>query len=585
MSIYILFILVALSKFIFIEAYGYIPETYPINWENVSSTPYDRNLNSPYLGECVCDQTWGLCDPNCCCDKDCSEPIKKSFPYCLPEQYGYPDIEYCYHANDATKIIRTNINKVTHIKHKDAFDATCVVRANHPGNLYRYFKVPSAVVDPNLSGNADWISSNPDPTYKIGEPMSLLKFSTVNGISVYRKLGTVQVPIQDKNGACSVVGKNIGFLDAVNGASCLMTGHAICQRFPVSNFANLFVAPSGAVSEPETTSTGIYVHIFNDSGAQIGLIDPYNTLYDPSLNSHEDGRFCRNAVVKAETVFVYDSNFSDKIASVNVSLYVGSVQLNKIVPMVFQSTFVASNENIPEKIIPAHPGYIAGEPVRAGTYVAIDDKSAILERKGGFAIPSGGQSCSLQNYRTVEFMHSVMNSGCTVSVSENELKELCNTGTKKIILDMLKKSNGKDDVPLINYIAQTYDALANNTPSWIPIKGLDELPDSSGTYDPVTRQCSSIMVGIKYELVVARAGVEYNPQDVIVGAFAKVIYGAWMIRNTTNLTGDGTSLQTIRFQVLFSRHNPDSRATNRRRVVPPPLLPELNDSIFYPFSD
>ncbi|RNC29993.1 Tectonic-1, partial [Trypanosoma cruzi] len=114
------------------------PVSYPIDWEGSSSTfPDSRNLESSYLGECVCDMTWGVCDPNCCCDTDCTVEEKQKFLFCLQETVGSSSMDYCYEKQQDEKVTRSSRRYLD--RANVGSSAVCIVRSNNLEDLNSFF--------------------------------------------------------------------------------------------------------------------------------------------------------------------------------------------------------------------------------------------------------------------------------------------------------------------------------------------------------------------------------------------------------------------------------------------------------------
>ncbi|EPY30365.1 hypothetical protein AGDE_09480 [Angomonas deanei] len=569
-------------------ATSYQPTTYPIDWDSiVVNATTTRNLNSPYLGECVCDTTWGLCDINCCCDSDCSAETIELFEECLPETFGTPKIKYCYEYNDGTKIRRLNNwnGDVFIDKLEQGTSAVCVVRANHPESLYKYYKVPTSVSSPASQGNA-WAFSSAGAGFRVGEAMQVLKLLTVDGASSYRDIGYFQFPAGDSRGSCRLPGVNVPFLSPVTSESCVLSGGQLCGMFPISSFINLFLFNRGSGQPSPTTVTPINVRIMATDGTLIEEIMPGSSPVTPNQETVSDGGICYNSVVKVNSRIMYNMSSDNRISSAVLELTVADVPQVNFVPLSFRNIFVAENATVPEFLISGNPGYILGAHLRAGTLMTDPSdptRKAILEQIEGFLIPSGGRGCAVKNFHSVNFMQSVFSSGCYRSVTEQELMDLCATGSKSYIFSAINVSTDSS-LRIIDHVASTSDALLNSSSDWIEIKGVNFTENLAIlSYDNIQRKCSNIVVGIKFEFVVARAGVEYNPQDIIVGAFATPILGSWKIHNNSDFTSSAKSNIPIRFEVQFSRYDPNSQETIHRKVKAPPILPHLDDSIFYPF--
>jgi hypothetical protein len=186
-------------------------------------------------------------------------------------------------------------------------------------------------------------------------------------------------------------------------------------------------------------------------------------------------------------------------------------------------------------------------------------------------------------------MYDVYESGCTVNMTEEQLEGYCTTGSNALIQQLLTQAGqsatgGVNTTgSLITVVAKTADASIDDPSAWVTIAGIPFAAVIPFPYDTIHRQCSSLMVGVHYTFVVARAGAVYNPQDVIVAAYADPILGNWYIRNHTDYTTSAVTTQEVIFRVSFVRYEPSSQATLMRVIVPPPILPSLGDTIFYPF--
>lgn len=554
--------------------------SYPINWSLVPvEPPAARSLNSPLLGSCVCDVSQGLCDINCCCDPDCSSEITNGFKFCLPDQFGYPDVDYCYTPNKGTKIERVNNKNVYLDRDKQGQSAICVVRANHPNNLYRYFSVPSSSTTSSAIRISDWptIVTSENPSSLVpGQQIFTFNYDVVNNFSTYT--GALRFPLQNAFGTCSQVFREATFLAPTFGSSCAMKASEACNRFPVSVLGNRFIA-----SDMVSTKIPVTLRALNSDGTVLGVLDPLQ-LFNQSLNSYVDGTTCVNTVISEKTVIYYTANSA--IASAVTDVVLRNVLLDKYISRSVSVFFEQAKNNTPAaNIISATPGYVVGSRVRVGSLqsdFSATGATSVLERVGGLAMPSGGRLCQLQNFQRVGFFQSVLTSGCLLRLSTAELQSTCGIGTAGILNQSFGVSSTNQRISLV---ARTADALTNDTTSWISLdwSEVDTLSPSPGYYDSVARRCSNIVTGVKFQLVVARAGIEYNPQDVIISAFAQPILGSWQIKNASDFTQSAEAMVNLEFRVAFKRFDEGKQATIRRKVKAPPILPKLDDTVFYPF--
>ncbi|CAJ1993756.1 Protein of unknown function (DUF1619) [Leishmania donovani] len=566
------------------SAFAYPIVVVPVDWANVpNSTPDARNLNSPYLGECVCDVTRGICDSFCCCDEDCDASARAAFFYCLPEKYSSPYLDYCYPKDRATSLKRINGKDATYIEKKSqGYNAVCVIRTNHPSELYRYFRVPTDVRQPLLP-TAPIEPVTVSQPYAAGDPLTTAKYVVISGSPSYRRVAPFQLPTTMSDGSCSALGRNVGFLDSIKGTSCTLNGAQICLLFPVAKYQNLFLQSTLGYNSSAPEFVPVTLNLHDASGALLDTLGPTVVPTPSTYATISDGKTCNNAVVDLHAHFSYSSNESGKLIEAALNVTLSSVGLMQYVALSFEAAFTGENATVPSNIFAATPGYLSGDKIRSGTLVTHGGKSAILERESGFAVPAGGRLCGSNQWRRASFLHSIISSGCLILMNESDLQDICSVGTGHLLAALINVTVDGEPT-ILDQIGVTNDALANDTTSWIPITGLSNaLTSSSGTYNAYTRQCSNITVGLHYQFVVARAGAEYNPQDIIVGAFASPIVGTFQIWNETNFDGNALSYQQFTFKVTFSRYDSNSQATIMRRIVAPPILPPLDDSIFYPF--
>ncbi|KPI85678.1 hypothetical protein ABL78_5258 [Leptomonas seymouri] len=556
----------------------------PVDWKDVPEVPPAvRNLNSPYLGECVCDVTWGICDPHCCCDDDCDAATISSFSYCLPERFSSPYLDYCFPKDRATSLKRINNIDATYIdKKRQGYSAVCVIRSNHPKELYRYFSVPTTVQKPNiLTPSAPVVP--PNQVYTVGSPLVFAKQVPIGGKASYRRADGFQLPYTGDDGSCAPFGRTVAFLDPIKGVSCVLNGAQICSEFATEKYTNLFVQSIQGYRGLDLAFIPVTLRILKASKVLVDTAVSSGTDVESAFLSRADSTTCYNAILAVTAQFTYASNATGTIIAAVINVAVEDIKLDQYTAVTFEVGFVAENSTIPKNIVAGTPGYLPGYKVRAGILVNENGKSAILELQSGFAVPSGGRACDVRHWKSSSFLYSVLSSGCIVSMDEARVQSMCSTGTADLIRNLINAPVGSVGKAL-DRIAITNDALTNDTSSWIAIDGLsDALSSKSGTYNEYDRACERVMVGLHYQFVVARAGAEYNPQDIIVGAFVSPILGTLKIRDQTTFDSSATSPQQITFKVTFSRYNPHSQATIMRRVVAPPILPRLDNTIFYPF--
>ncbi|KEG12853.1 Tectonic-1 [Trypanosoma grayi] len=565
------------------------PVSYPIEWENVPAvTPGPRNLESPYLGECICDVTWGSCDPNCCCDSDCGEEERNRFEFCFAETVSHPTIWYCNEYDENRRVTGDTQRYLD--ERRDGFGAICVVKSNNAKDLIPFFVFPKNISKPRDVSSNDWLRQNGSRGYTVNGGLSLMKRVEVDTSTFELKsMGLLSIPVARHDGYCTPQGRRVRFMNPIDTTGCVLKGGSICTLFSSVMYENLFLTDLSNSTSREFTP--VTLQIFNEtSGELLATVDSNSSIpvqYQTVIN----GTGCQNAVIRVKTSLVYNSNKTGLILTNATSkLYVRDINLNDIASMLFQTEFLREGMDPPSNYFPGAPGYFDGSRVRAGTLVENNDKAAIAERVAGFSVPSGGRSCYQNNYRKTGFLHDVRSSGCSISVSEGDLRDICSGGGTGALLRNILSINavgspGFDVVTRpIDHVARTSDAHTNDTSSWIHIEGIDFGDLTPSPYDSVERKCSNIYVGLQYKFIVSRVGAESNPQNVLVAAFADPIIGSWKIRNNSDFTMNATSTQWFRFEVAFSWADPYARTKMNRRVIAPPILPHLDDTVFYPFK-
>lgn len=613
--------------------HGLSPVSATINWDEVpDSPPSARNLNSASLGECICDVTLNVCDVNCCCDADClADEIALFTGSCLPEKVSGPEIDDCIHLNSATELVRISDWGGTVDRVKVAADAVCLERNNYPNGAESYFQVPSTVSKPADSLlQPDWfVADTTTSGFEVGKRMPLVRFSNTSGIPRVISVGggSLSVPFGGPGGMCHAsYEKPVAFFTPLTTSSCKVAGESsatVCDYISLSRFTqqDALANPSGTITGA-TTLVVITTRVHSAaSGALLYTIDnlplrqsfftlsnataltpnttssPYTTSWDPSLN------LCMNGVSFVRTTITYDVSASVRVRNVTRDVFIDNIDVSpssgghtfEHEVYMLRSGSSSDSAAAAARYHEGSPGFLEGKFIPAGVLLTDGSgKEAIQQRIGGFAIPSGGKSCWRNQYKTVPFMHNVISSGCTLSITEQELQTLCaNTavGTSQL-LNAILTINGTtlgDGTVLntttspITRVAKTADALIIDPTSWVTVDGYPITSPTPNPYDSVGRRCSNLVVGLSYSFVVARAGKESNPQDVIVGAYVEPIVGAWRIRNDTDYSTAASSSVAFTFRVHFERYLPGSQTTVSRRIVAPPILPEIDDTIFYPF--
>ena len=165
---------------------------------------------------CLCDLTAARCDPNCCCDAECSEVhtnYSMSTGACLENGTEADSINMCY---DAAELF--TVNAKFRMDKSVVGELLCVAVDNNPAVGTYYSNSEAALGDVDFSSEDGFRSSGllfPDMadtfSYLVGDPVPFKTTSDADPLSndVRRFL---QLPIDGFDGMCTV-GQSVGFME------------------------------------------------------------------------------------------------------------------------------------------------------------------------------------------------------------------------------------------------------------------------------------------------------------------------------------------------------------------------------------
>lgn len=596
------------------RAAGALPLSLNVDWAQVPSSVQPRNLESTELGKCMCDLHRSACDPNCCCDPDCSVE-KDVFDTCAKEFHSDGRAESCFTKTSATTIVRGRQLEEHEDRDRAAGEAVCVYRDNYPNDRASFFAVPDSLSPTDIAASpiVDWKSPSEELT--IGGTITLLAAVEVDGTGwVVRESGNgyLTIPTGGPRGVCKDDVAVI-FPRPITRTTCFRehsTATGLCDQLTADFWRTAAVGVSGNLvtsfadivpitlhtvdaATGATISTGssapIFQSIFNNvpppiaTTAPVELVNETTAATSRRMEAQQSTSVtCNSVVERFETLIEYDIGPVPKITNVTVTAYVNVAGIDNVdrfkqeFSVVFRRRGVASNPQ-PRS---GNPGYIAGSEVLVGTLLQNGAKAAIQQRIGGLAVPVG-RKCADKKFKSVRFLHDVSNSGCAIDLTETEFRDVCVNKRSEALLNAIlvpsvtaASALYNTTVSSLNRIARTGDAHPFDAASWVEIAS--QWPTVTPRYAAVRRACDNLVVGLQYIIVVGRAGAEYNPQDVILGAKVEPIIGSWVLREARGSV-------YFNFRVRFVRYDESSVATKSRKVVPPPILPPMDDNIFYPF--
>ena len=565
-----------------------------IDWGSVPPVPPEsRNLENAALGACPCDLTSGHCDVECCCDPDCTPDMIKLFDSCLPEP-TFRDSRSCVDGSPAVEIFRINHADVQRDSRIPAENAVCVVRNNYP-NKMEYFSVPSSpvIIPTPVSPPPDWFvgSVSTGAGFRSGDQVS---FHTVvsnagesaqmvsnGGLNTFsRGAGGICSSVApsrfmyDERSAC-ILDDRIGVENTCRGLSQTWVRAILRPNSPITTMAVVAPVRVEFVSSSGDIVDRLDPHDYFQSAIEGGNVSVSSPAY-PELV----GGVCMNAPIQITTrieIHATGSSFGF-IASVNQTVVLANISSSDLatgVTLGRTTEFVSTSSS---QIVrrSGNPGYVRGFKVPAGVLLKKSAQEAIQQAPRGLVLPVG--DCFSGSWNSVRFLSDVRDSHCSVSLNMTEFKHLCGSGTQQIVSQIwnrtLESSANSDFV-----IAQTGDSDWRVPSSWIPVEGFHFNENAPLPFDTQNFQCNNIVVGMSFEILVGRAGSVRNPQDIIVGARADPIYGTWTFQNEKR----PRQRFAFRTTVQWKRSIQENEATLSRRIIAPPILPSVNENIFFPF--
>lgn len=593
---------------------------YPIDWATVPATaPAATNTRTLDFGNCMCDTTAG-CDANCCCDRDCTTE-GKFFGPCKKTVAGTSQVIKCVDRNSGTDIV--NSQEEVAYQEPVAGDAVCVVSTNLPVGMDEFWNLPSdAGVARMVATPRDSWPPRPTLTPTALKANDRLPFYSVRleqggtWRSAIDGDGYVKVPrAAGTNGACNF-DRAVRFLEeeyhtcnlaAPRGVAAPL--EALCAGdYNVNKYKFWALTPPGHTLRNVNNIVGVVVNVRDSNGNLIDTADPTTTVRSEltgsagvraastarqlqqtaaASTSFASG-VCRSAVIATKLHVFYEMvDAGSRIFNASVDLTVADVATAGPYRLTSEVKFtrVGHNENTAVPRRSGNPGYVAGARVQVGRLVSQDpasptSKTAIAARMRGFALPAG-HLCSQKQFVGVPFAHDVQQTGCGVALTEAQLDALClqPRGTEALLQDALTPTgDGANISYIVDRFAMSANARADRPSDWIPVMGMPwAVTDRTSSYTRAARQCPNLVVGLRWVIGVARAGVDYNPQDVIIGVRVEPIMGTWKFRGSGN-----TTINYFKFEASFVRVAEDA-GVSRQEVIPPNILPTVTEDVFYPF--
>lgn len=292
---------------------------------------------------------------------------------------------------------------------------------------------------------------------------------------------------------------------------------------------------------------------------------------------------CQNALLSAALTVTYDGAgaVTGAEAVLEVANLTAAAATAVGIPQQFSLTFKDADgpatepaNNLFARAKSGNPGYLDGLPVVAGSVVTqgsgSDEKRAVQPLSGGLEVfaPTGGGTCpsagSAEGQGTPVLFGYDAVVECGEELTAALLKARCESGAAPPALEVNATRVG---------LFGNADPLRAN--QWLELAVAAAGP--AGTYTAATGTCSELVDGVHYEFVVARVGQATSPQRKIVAARARYSTTEWALPR-----GAASAVLPLRATASFHLLG-DSQLEG---FVPPapPLLPELPQDLFFPFT-
>lgn len=582
----------------------------------------NENPCTKYVCTCSCDVTAGACDPNCCCDTECST-----------EQINlFKDANACEtdSTNDqttaTTKCIGENelydINPKYRMNVENYFERSvlCIVVDNSPSEG-SFFEDPGSLnvnqvfCDQNVAPTYAWSSSGTctsssqrydaaftTTAYAVDDKIPLAS-STQSSVETILG-GFFSLPTSGIDGVCNDQNP-VGFMrsDASVCARRVVDATGSCTQEAYAVISNLTTLLLGvAPTSIGSFSTNAYVPLqisqlcYFDDATQTAVNCTTSPSSVPEPSDKSGGGGC-DGVMRSMHITVMDNGVGVVTAAFADVVIYGSIASSteafatQIFSISFESNTTVTRSfdlgNLIERPTSGNAGYEDDLPVNAGYSEqegANTSKSAIrmLTRGLHVAAPSATGGCDAESVVEVGFGQDVK-SGCSIEYDEAALEAACsafaNAQTLPVTLSDWWSAVVNGSVAAAIGMFGNADPL--DASDWIALT-----TESLSTYADVTmynaklRQCDDIVSSINLELLYAPVGENSDPQNKIVAA--RVWYGTdtWRFRRTDR----SGFAQTFSFYTTVTFVEYDVSMIEDYVPSTPDLLPKLPHDLWYPFT-
>ncbi|XP_028399905.1 tectonic-3-like [Dendronephthya gigantea] len=473
---------------------------------------------------CICDLVVNGCDPNCCCDADCSATDKEAFIECAESKNVISDDRICVsdqmifikNVPFATKNTGDGLFCIYHNNNKDQEQYSDVnvvtnnedfIQSVNARNFYSYEK-------DNTDGD-----SVVNEHYKVGDKIILVLANQVKG---YLALPTTfeSSSCNDNNAAgyfqddLTECVRSFSKLSSQCSEMTTLSAASYYRNFQVAMTPKAITLPdlnttsnSSAIREIYNTSLFFTPELSSllcreDTGVlnQCGFTVPPVPLYNVTTKS------CENVVTEVSYTFTY-SNESSNLERLKVAFVLANIRENFVQKFSIKFLKEGKQETFRKS---GNPGYLVDQPVMAGllqTQSATDKKAIILSTnsKEWLTLPKasldGSCSYGVNDRLSVTFNMNVR-SGCLIRLNQSSDCSYL----QDIVYQALLGINPPD------YVATFGNSDVKIVADWVKI--INKPTNSPSGGDGV---CSGMVLGMHIEILFANVGYLANPQAKIVG--------------------------------------------------------------------
>uniref|UniRef100_A0A7S1N486 Tectonic-1-3 N-terminal domain-containing protein n=1 Tax=Eutreptiella gymnastica TaxID=73025 RepID=A0A7S1N486_9EUGL len=360
----------------------------------VSPSSTNRNVEDPTIGWCMCDLIENGCDPNCCCDPDCTEQEINLFVKCLPQAHGNITIPYCVSQDDLLAFEKINVpyyveevlvDYPDHDQLRLAKRATnvvlCILRESPSALQAKFFKAVQPFTEVEMdrmvsedSKLVEWrkldaVPTPPETPYAVGDPVSAFFAVPEAGPAIPAPYGGFSVPLEGLDGFCSDY-EFAKFMVGRQATSCFrqgtlegLCGHAFNATVVLRQQAARL--PTSQATDADLVDYFIAVQYAAGAQARFGPETPPTEYLPPDATTGTPAT-CRNAVAGVEYRFTYgvDGTIAGVAALVRVrDLTADALATVLTVAQSFAVQWEREGSLASPRPRSGRPGYISGLPV------------------------------------------------------------------------------------------------------------------------------------------------------------------------------------------------------------------------------